>query len=72
MVVGGWSNTASAIRKDRNVDPKVKVSTDKIISESEFRGFWIEYSRGLVAVGREHEVSITVQLDMVVWKHTIF
>lgn len=56
IVIGGSENTKSVIRR-KNVQPdKAVVYTPHILSNEEYRGFWIPYKCGLVEVGKEMEV----------------
>ena len=57
IIIGGSENTKSVIRKN-NVQPdKAVVCTTGILSNEEYRGFWIRHKGGLVEVGKEMEVT---------------
>jgi len=56
IFIGGWSNQKSAIRRDRAKPDKALVDTPDALSNDEFRGFWINYLGGAIAVGRENEI----------------
>lgn len=56
IFIGGWQGKESAIRKDMKQD-LCKVMTPSILSQHEFRGFWVIVSRKAIQVGREGEVS---------------
>jgi hypothetical protein len=56
IVIGGWSNTRSAIRDIAMQEPKVQVDTPGMLSASEFRTFWIRWAGGHVEVGQGHDV----------------
>lgn len=47
VFIGGWDNTKSVIRKNRNKPEKVETPTDGILSAGEFRGFWIRWNDGV-------------------------
>ncbi|XP_022105080.1 uncharacterized protein LOC110987011 [Acanthaster planci] len=53
IIIGGYVNSKSAIRRCKLCDKgQIEVSTVGIVSDSEDRAFWIEYSDGDVSVGR--------------------
>ncbi|XP_035682150.1 uncharacterized protein LOC118419725 isoform X2 [Branchiostoma floridae] len=53
IVIGGWSNTQSVIRRSKQGNNLVTVSTSGIISPTEYRKFWITWSSdGTIAVGK--------------------
>jgi hypothetical protein len=57
IVIGGSENAKTVIRRS-NVQPdKAVVYTPNILSNEEYRGFWIRYKGGLVEVGKEMEVT---------------
>lgn len=60
IFIGGWSNQKSAIRRDHTRPDKANVDTPDILSNEEFRGFWVTYLGGVIAVGRENEVGTFV------------
>ncbi|XP_077978612.1 uncharacterized protein LOC144434040 isoform X2 [Glandiceps talaboti] len=53
IVIGGWANTQSVIRRRKQGDHKAVASTPGILSPNEFRGFWITYNNGVIKVGKE-------------------
>ncbi|XP_078589314.1 C3 and PZP-like alpha-2-macroglobulin domain-containing protein 8 [Branchiostoma floridae x Branchiostoma japonicum] len=55
IVIGGDGDTRSFIRRD--VGPRlVEVATPGILSGTEFRGFWIDWSSdGTISVGKRNE-----------------
>ncbi|XP_077993133.1 macrophage mannose receptor 1-like [Glandiceps talaboti] len=55
VVIGGWSNTQSAIRRCAMCDLEVSVSTIDILSSTEFRAFWITFVNGKISVGKDRE-----------------
>jgi len=55
IMIGGWGNTKTAIRKDRTKPDKALVDTPGILSAGELRGFWVRWANGNIAVGREGE-----------------
>lgn len=55
MFIGGWGNTKSVIRYNRQKPDKVEVETPNILNGDEFRGFWIRWTCGEVSAGREGE-----------------
>jgi hypothetical protein len=56
IFIGGWKNTKSVIRRNRVKPDKAVVNTPNILSDAEYRGFWISWGGGLVEVGKEKEV----------------
>lgn len=58
VFLGGWKNTKSVIRKNRNKPDVVEVDTPGILNAGEFRGFWIRWTHdGIITVGREDEAA---------------
>ena len=56
IVIGGWGNTRSVIRRCKQCEAHTTVETDHYLSASEFRMFWITFgNNGVIAVGREDE-----------------
>lgn len=55
VMIGGWGNTKSVIRKNRTKPDKVEVETPDILNAGEFRGFWIRWDSGSISAGREGE-----------------
>ncbi|XP_070537336.1 C-type mannose receptor 2-like [Ptychodera flava] len=53
IVIGGWHNTKSVIRRCLDCGHEEEVSTPQILSGSEFRGFWITFVDGTITVGKE-------------------
>ncbi|KAI8514743.1 hypothetical protein Bbelb_073340 [Branchiostoma belcheri] len=62
ILIGGWGNTQSVIRRSAEGTAKTTVSTPGILSADELRGFWISWvPDGTIAVGREGEGSPFMQ-----------
>ncbi|XP_072393497.1 uncharacterized protein [Diabrotica undecimpunctata] len=55
VFIGGWGNSKSIIRKNRSKPDVAEVPTPGILHPNEFRGFWIRWQNGNIAVGRENE-----------------
>ena len=53
IFIGGWGNTKTAIRRDRAKPDKAVVDTPDILSDAEYRGFWVRWEGGLLEVGKE-------------------
>jgi hypothetical protein len=53
ILIGGWKNTKSVIRRTGCEPDKAVVDTPYILSDAEYRGFWIRWKGGLVEVGKE-------------------
>ncbi|XP_078573549.1 uncharacterized protein LOC144860254 [Branchiostoma floridae x Branchiostoma japonicum] len=54
ILIGGWGNTWSAIRRRKQGPSMVEVRTSNIVSSSSYRNFWISWnSIGTISVGRE-------------------
>jgi len=53
IFIGGWGNTKTAIRRNRTKPDKAVVDTPDILSDAEYRGFWISWKDGLLEVGKE-------------------
>ncbi|XP_078682431.1 uncharacterized protein LOC144916906 [Branchiostoma floridae x Branchiostoma belcheri] len=53
IVIGLWSNTKSAIRREKRGENRALVSTPAIISPTEYRTFWINLAPdGTISVGK--------------------
>ncbi|XP_061710918.1 uncharacterized protein LOC133520493 [Cydia pomonella] len=55
IVIGGWGNTKSVIRKKychQKVE-KDEVSTPNYLNEYQYRGFWVRWKNGKISVGQE-------------------
>lgn len=63
IFIGGWGNSKTAIRRDRQKPDKALAETPDILTDAEYRGFWIRWSGGSVAVGKEGEVTPFVSWD---------
>ena len=63
VVIGGWSNTKSVIRRAKQSQQKVEASTPSIVSPTEFRGFWITYNNGVIKVGKEGQEAFMEWID---------
>ncbi|KAI8502505.1 CUB and sushi domain-containing protein 1 [Branchiostoma belcheri] len=62
IVIGGWSNSESAIRRAPAGTDQTRVSTAGILSPGEPRGFWISWTEdGVIAAGRDGESSPFMQ-----------
>ncbi|KAI8499818.1 hypothetical protein Bbelb_221350 [Branchiostoma belcheri] len=62
IIIGGWSNTRSVIRRSAEGPAQTTVATPGILSADELRGFWISWAPdGTIAVGREGEGSPFMQ-----------
>ena len=57
IVIGGWKNTKSVIRRNGVEPNKDEVLTPYIVSDAEYHGFYIRWKGGLVEVGKEGELS---------------
>ncbi|XP_014366080.2 uncharacterized protein LOC106716925 isoform X1 [Papilio machaon] len=55
IMIGGWGNTKSVIRKNKTRPDKVEIETPGIVNGGEFRGFWVRWDGGVVSAGREGE-----------------
>lgn len=55
IFIGGWGNTKSIIRYNKSKPEVCEVNTPNILSPTEFRGFWVRVTQGVVTVGREGE-----------------
>ncbi|KAL0851415.1 hypothetical protein ABMA28_007225 [Loxostege sticticalis] len=53
IIIGGWENTKSVIRK--NKINKREVETPGITNENEFRRFWVRWDGNEIGVGRDLE-----------------
>ncbi|XP_077866401.1 uncharacterized protein LOC144354127 [Saccoglossus kowalevskii] len=56
IVIGGWGNSQSVIRRSKQGFNQVAVYTPGILSSSEFRGFWLTWQNGKIKVGKAGKV----------------
>jgi len=63
VFIGGWGNSKTVIRRNREKPDKAVAETPDILSDAEYRGFWIRWAGGSVAVGKEGEVAPLVAWD---------
>ncbi|XP_066284945.1 uncharacterized protein [Branchiostoma lanceolatum] len=62
IVLGGWRNTQSVIRRSKQGNNHATVSTPGINSPTEYRAFWITWSSdGTIAVGKGDETEPFMQ-----------
>lgn len=57
IFLGGWSNSKSVIRKNRQKPDVVEAETPGILDAGEFRSFWIRWYDNVITVGREGEAA---------------
>lgn len=57
VFIGGWGNTKSVIRKNKQQPEKATADTPDILSAGEFRGFWIRWADNVITVGRDGEAA---------------
>ena len=55
IVIGGWANAKSGIRRTKGGTDLVTVDTPDILLGTEFRGFWVSWNDGTIKVGRAGE-----------------
>lgn len=63
IFIGGWENSKSVIRKNRQKPDVVEVPTPGILNAGEFRGFWIRWYDNVITVGREGEAAAFMSYD---------
>lgn len=51
IVIGGWDNTKSVIRKAKWAEPVVEVDTPGILDGTTFKVFWVSWTGGVIEVG---------------------
>ncbi|XP_067628390.1 uncharacterized protein [Eurosta solidaginis] len=57
IFIGGWENTKSVIRRNRQKPDVVEVNTPGILAAGEYRGFWVRWYDNVITVGREGEAA---------------
>ncbi|XP_063229579.1 uncharacterized protein LOC134534858 isoform X2 [Bacillus rossius redtenbacheri] len=57
VLIGGWGNAKTGIRRNRQKPEKALTDTPDVLNGGEYRGFWIRWSGGNIAVGMEGEVA---------------
>uniref|UniRef100_A0A1I8MIG9 Farnesoic acid O-methyl transferase domain-containing protein n=1 Tax=Musca domestica TaxID=7370 RepID=A0A1I8MIG9_MUSDO len=55
IVLGGWANTKSVIRKNYKTPDLVEVQTPQIVNVNVWRTFWLCWQDNVIQVGREGE-----------------
>lgn len=56
IFIGGWNNAKCAIRRDRTKPDRAEAETPDVLSDAEFRGFWVKWdTEGKIEVGRDGE-----------------
>lgn len=63
IFIGGWGNSKTAIRRDRQKPDKALAETPDILTDAEYRGFWLRWAGGSVALGKEGETAPFVSWD---------
>nr|XP_016927675.1 C3 and PZP-like alpha-2-macroglobulin domain-containing protein 8 [Drosophila suzukii] len=63
IFLGGWENTKSVIRKDRQKPEVAEVPTPGILDAGEFRGFWVRWYDNVITVGREGDAAAFLSYD---------
>ncbi|XP_011206592.2 C3 and PZP-like alpha-2-macroglobulin domain-containing protein 8 [Bactrocera dorsalis] len=63
VFIGGWENTKSVIRKNRQKPDVAEVHTPGILEAGEFRGFWVRWYDNVITVGREGEAAAFLSYD---------
>eukprot|EP01052_Picozoa_sp_SAG31_P011017 SAG31_NODE_614_length_13525_cov_4.312230_5_plen_1443_part_00 len=63
IILGGWSNSKSAIRQHRGGSNQIRENTPSVLSSSEPRQFWASVINGHVRVGTGAVVGSNVFLD---------
>ncbi|XP_067001273.2 uncharacterized protein [Anabrus simplex] len=61
LILGGWENTASVIRYNRQKPDKVRQDTPGLLSNDEFRRFIIEWNNGHISVKRNGAILVEWQ-----------
>jgi len=57
VFIGGWENTKSAIRLNQTKPNKAEVDTPAIVSDEEYRRFWVTFKKNVIEVGKEDETT---------------
>jgi len=52
ILIGGWANKQSVIRKSLQGPAETTVATVDFLSATQFRTFWVQYAKGSIEVGR--------------------
>lgn len=63
IFIGGWDNSKSVIRRNRQKPDVVEVPTPGILNAGEFRGFWIRWYDSVITVGCEGEAAAFMSYD---------
>lgn len=63
IFIGGWENSKSVIRKNRQKPDVVEVQTPGILNDGLFVGFWIRWYDNVITVGREGEAAAFMSYD---------
>ncbi|XP_077862604.1 uncharacterized protein LOC100373394 [Saccoglossus kowalevskii] len=63
IVIGGLENSQSFIRRSKQGEDLAIAITPKMLSPSEFRGFWVTWDNGIIKVGRAGETEPFMQME---------
>ncbi|ALC40662.1 CG10527 [Drosophila busckii] len=65
IFIGGWENSKSVIRKDRQKPDVVEIPTAGILDAGEFRGFWVRWYDNVITVGHAGDAAAFLSYDAV-------
>ncbi|XP_075215563.1 C3 and PZP-like alpha-2-macroglobulin domain-containing protein 8 isoform X2 [Lycorma delicatula] len=63
IFIGGWNNSKSVIRKNRQKPDKAIQETPNILTADEAKGFWIRWNGGSIALGKKGEAEPFLSWD---------
>ena len=65
IVIGGWGNKKSVIRRRNQGSNLVTQQTDNIVSSTEDRSFWADANNGYVRLGRGSTIGMNIVLSWI-------
>lgn len=60
VFIGGWGNTKSVIRYNKEKPEVAEIGTPDILNANEFRGFWIRVTDGVCAFNIRLEMAASI------------
>lgn len=63
IFIGGWDNSKSVIRRNRQKPDVAEVNTPGILNAGEFRSFWIRWYDSVITVGLEGQAAAFLSYD---------
>jgi len=66
IVLSGWLNQRSVIRRCHQCDESVSVDTQQLLSCNDYRQFWISWDNGMVSVGIGWNIGVQIFMEWLI------